>query len=180
MYVKAQGSSVVFVCLYVDDFVVRGNNIGEMNQLKLREKLPPQLRVWHKILMGCINPRPPSSSSDYVNANQKYMLYYLMSHQKMCLPSIMFYYLRDSVRKTRTTADESKKVPNYISFGSLLSDIFVESGLVKFLEEAQLTLDLKVIAGDVVNVRNLKNMGVFNKVYVDPTMDSSEDILGRI
>src|ERR1044072_3672925 len=39
--------------------------------------LPPNLRVWHKIILGCLNPRPPSNSADYINTNQKYMLYCL-------------------------------------------------------------------------------------------------------
>jgi hypothetical protein len=57
----------------------------------------PSCRTWHKIILGCINPRPFTSSSDYINANQKYMLYYLMKHDRICLPSIIFYYLRESI-----------------------------------------------------------------------------------
>ena len=124
------------------------------------KSLIPQLRIWHKIILGCINPRPSTSSSDYINANQKYMLYYLMKHEKICLPSILFYYLRDSIPKTRTTANEGKKVPTCIPFGRLLSDIFVENGLVAFLEEAQFTQDLQASVGEVLNARNLKNMGI--------------------
>ena len=32
------------------------------------KSLIPKLRIWHKILLGCINPRPSTSSSDYINA----------------------------------------------------------------------------------------------------------------
>jgi hypothetical protein len=139
--------------------------------------LIPQLRTWHKIILGCINPRPSTSSSDYINANQKYMLYYLMKHERICLPSILFYYLR--VLKTWTTADESKKVPNYIPFGRLLSDIFVENGLVAFLEEARFTQDLEASVGDVLNAKNLKNMGVLKTIIVDPTPESQEQVLKK-
>src|ERR1044072_5321002 len=99
------------------------------------------------------------------------MLYYLMKPEKICLPYILFYYLRDAIQKTRTTANENKKVPNYIPFGRLLSDIFVENGLVSFLEEAQFTQDLEASVGDVLNAKNLKNMGILKTITVDPTAE---------
>src|ERR1044072_8314931 len=34
--------------------------------------LYPKLRAWHRIILGCLNPRPPNSSADYINTNQKY------------------------------------------------------------------------------------------------------------
>src|ERR1044072_3733015 len=36
--------------------------------------LYPKLRAWHKIILGCINPRPSTNSADYINTNQKYMM----------------------------------------------------------------------------------------------------------
>ena len=111
-----------------------------------------ELKIWHKIILNCINPRPSSSSYDYFNVNQKYMLYYLMTHQKMCLPALMFHYLRDSISKTRTTDDPKKKVSNYIPFGRLITDILVENGLVKIrVEEAKFTEDPASSLGDSFN-----------------------------
>jgi hypothetical protein len=141
--------------------------------------LYPKLRTWHKIILGCINPRPSTNFSDYINANQKYILYYLIKHEKIYLPSLLFQYLRDSILKTRTTADESKKVPNYIPFGRLLSDILVENGLVAFLEEARVTEDLVTSVGDVLNAKNLKNMGVLRTIIADSVPDTLQEILGR-
>src|ERR1044072_9088430 len=140
----------------------------------------PKLRIWHKVILGCINPRPSTSSSDYINANQKYIMYYLIKHEKICLPSLLFQYLRDMVQKTRTTANEDKKVVSYIPFGRLISDILVENGLVKFLEEeARYTEDLVASMGDVLDARNLRKMGIVQSIIVDPIPTNEEEILGR-
>src|ERR1044072_7985349 len=90
--------------------------------------LHPKLRAWHRIILGCINPRPPTSSADYINTNQKYMLYCLIKKKKICLPFIIFQYLKESTIKSRTTSGENKKMIRYIPFGRLMSDILVESG----------------------------------------------------
>src|ERR1044072_5261006 len=90
--------------------------------------LHPKLRAWHRIILGCINPRPPTSSADYININQKYMLYCLMKHKKLCLPFIIFQYLKEVIIKSwTTTAGVGKKIPHYIPFGRILSDILVEN-----------------------------------------------------
>src|ERR1044072_8539168 len=155
------------------------NFTSERTEYKTKT-LYPKLRIWSKIILGCINPRPSTSSSDYVNANQKYMLYYLINHDKICLPSLLFYYLRDMVQKTRTTTNEGKKVVSYIPFGRLISDILVENGLVKFLEEeAEYTQDLTASVGDVLDARNLKKMGIVQSIIVDPIPANQEEILGR-
>src|ERR1044072_6804199 len=69
-----------------------------------------RLRAWHKIILGCINPRPPTNSVDYINTNQKYMLYCLLKKKKLCLPFIIFQYLKDYISKSRPTADENKTI----------------------------------------------------------------------
>src|ERR1044072_937425 len=102
-----------------------------------------------------------------------------MKHQKICLPSLLFQYLKESILKTRTTANEQKKVPNYIPFGRLLSDIFTESGLVGFLESARCTEDLEASAGEAFNVRNLRNMGVMKDIIVDPVPEAQQEVLGK-
>src|ERR1044072_2637455 len=138
----------------------------------------PKLRIWFKIILGCIKPRPSTSSTDYINANQKYMLYYLITHDKICLPSLLFYYLRDMVQKIRTTANEEKKVVSYIPFGIVISNILVENGLVKFLEEeARYTEDLVASVGDILDAKNLKKMGIVQYIIVDPVPASPQDVL---
>lgn len=65
------------------------------------------MRVWFKILLGCIHRRPPTNSADFINTDQKYMLYYNATDKKMNLSSIMIKYLRDMVRETR---NKGKKI----------------------------------------------------------------------
>jgi hypothetical protein len=105
------------------------------------------------------------------------MLYYLMKHCQICLPFLLFNHLKESIRKTRTTALEKKKIPTYIPFGRLLSDIFVESELVKILEEdAKMTEDLTLGYGEALNAKNLRNMGILEKVKVPPAEVSVEEV----
>ena len=142
--------------------------------------LLPKLRAWHRIILGCLNPRPSTNSADYINTNQKYMLYCLKKGKKLCLPFIIFHYLKEIITKSRTTtAREGKKIPHYIPFGRILSDILVESGLVDALRDAQCTEDLVTTAGDTLDARNLKKMGVLEQVSVDPTPEAPEDVLKK-
>ena len=97
----------------------------EKTDYKLKT-LHPKLRTWHRIILGCINPRPSTNSADYINTNQKYMLYCLKKHKKLCLPFIIFEYLKDLINKSRTTAG-NKRVLKSIPFSRLLSDTLRES-----------------------------------------------------
>jgi hypothetical protein len=142
--------------------------------------LKPNLRIWHIILLACINPRPLTFSSDYINANQKCLLYHLQNKDKLCLPAILFLYLRESIQKSRTTANESKKIITYIPFGRLISDILVENGLVKFLrEEAKYPVDLVASVGDTLTAKNLKNMGIIEEVISEPVLEEDEVVLTK-
>src|ERR1044072_8274449 len=142
--------------------------------------LLPKFRAWHMITLECINPRPPNSSDDYINGNQKYMLHCLIKHKKLFLPFIISQYLRHMIIKSRaTTAGESKKLPHYIPFGRILSDILVENGLVNDLRDAQCTEDLVATSGDTLEARNLKKMGILEKITVDPVPEDPKDVLEK-
>src|ERR1044072_3071134 len=144
------------------------------------QTLVPRLRIWHRILLTCINPRPLNFSPDYINANQKCLLYHLQNKDKLCLPAILFLHLRESILKSRTTANETNKIIKYIPFGRLISDILVENGLVRFLrDEAQFTIDLTASIGDTLSGKNLKNMEIINKVLVEPTPEDDEGVVDR-
>lgn len=94
------------------------------------KNLHKHLRVWFKILLGCIHHKPLSSSVDYINTNQKYMLYYLPTRTKINLPSILFKYLTEMVKNTR---DGSLKLRKWIPLGRLISDTLFESKLFQTL-----------------------------------------------
>lgn len=50
------------------------------------KNLHNHLRVWFKIILGCVHQGPLANSFNYINTDHKYMLYYL---SKMNLPSIL-------------------------------------------------------------------------------------------
>lgn len=60
-----------------------GKNFSNANNLH------KNLRVWFKILPGCIHHRPSTNYFDYINIDHKYMLYYISSRIKMNFPSIL-------------------------------------------------------------------------------------------
>ncbi|KAI5384283.1 hypothetical protein KIW84_071335 [Lathyrus oleraceus] len=144
----------------------------EGNPSKNKE-LHQNLRVWLKIILGTIHHRPSSNSSDYINTNQKCILYCIHKGLKLCLPALLFRYLRDSVRETRN----NMKPRTYIPLGRLLSDVLIENGLVDHLEKNKLMEDLAIDTGKPLNARNLKSMGILKKIQVRPTLDTSWDAL---
>lgn len=48
-----------------------------------------KLRVWFKIILGCIHHRPSANSYNYINTNQKYMSFFLKKWFKLALPDII-------------------------------------------------------------------------------------------
>src|ERR1044072_4440203 len=108
-------------------------------------------------------------SADYINMNEKYMLYCLEKMKKICLPFVIFHYLKEIITKSRTTGlREGKKPPMYIPFGRLISDILVESRLVEDLISAGCTEDLTETTGEVLDARNMKKIGAITEITVDP------------
>jgi hypothetical protein len=98
----------------------------------------------------------------------------------LCLPAILFLHLRESIQKSRTTANEASKIIKYIPFGRLISDILVENGLVSFLrDEARFSVDLKASIGDTLSGKNLKKMKIIEEVLVEPTPETDEAVLDR-
>lgn len=57
--------------------------------------LTDTLRVWFKIIMGCIHHKPNTHSSDYINTNQKLTLFFLEKGIKLALPGIRYRFPRD-------------------------------------------------------------------------------------
>lgn len=129
------------------------------------KELHKNMRVWLKIIMGTIHHRPSSSSSDYINTDQKCILYYLHKGLKLKLSSFLFKYLRDFVRDTRN----NMKSMNYNRLGRLIFDFLIESGLVDHPISLNMMEDVTVDVEKPLNGRNLKSMGLIDKVRVKPT-----------
>lgn len=66
---------------------------------------------------------------------------------------------------------------NYIPMGRLISDVLIESGLVDHLISHNLMEDVTVDVGKPLNARNLKSMGVIERVLARPTLDTSWEAL---
>lgn len=109
--------------------------------------LSDKLRVWSKIIMGCIHHRPSTNSSDYINTNRKFMLFFLEIGFKLELPVILFKFLRDSIRENRTGSMSKKG--RFILNGRLISDFLFENGLMDDLQVSGLTEELVKDAGKI-------------------------------
>ncbi|XP_050916319.1 uncharacterized protein LOC127131441 [Lathyrus oleraceus] len=131
--------------------------------------LTRNLRVWFKIILGCIHHRPSTNSSNYSNTRQKFMLFYLEKGVKLGLPLILFKFMRDSIRESRTAGSSKKTKIKSIPNGRLISDILMGSGLTK---------ELVKDAGKVFWGKNLKSMGIISRIQRPDFIMSKDDIYG--
>lgn len=150
--------------------IFKQNSKGRSSKNK---ELHQNLRVWLKIILGTIHHRPTSNSSDYINTDQKCILYYLPKGLKLNLYVLLLQYLRDSVRDIRN----HMKPINHIPLGRLISDVLSERGLVDHLISHNLMQNVTVDVGKPLNVRNMKSIGVTRRVLATPTLDTSWEAL---
>lgn len=64
------------------------------------------------------------------------------------------------------------KSRNYIPMGRLILDVLIESGLMDHVISLNLMEDVTVDIGKPLNGRNLKSMGLIDKVCVKPTRNT--------
>lgn len=149
--------------------VEKDSNITEMSKVifsygkhyrKIKD-LFPYLKVWARILLGCVNPRSTTNSSDCINGDQQYILYYIEFGKKVNLPTLLFQNLRNTMRDT---INGSKRTKSYIPLGRLISDILMESKLVDSLTDYQFTEDMKPTSGKCFNGNGLKNIKIIKEV----------------
>ncbi|XP_050895316.1 uncharacterized protein LOC127101934 [Lathyrus oleraceus] len=69
------------------------------------------------------------------------------------------------------------KTRNYIPLGRLISYVMIENGLVDHLIHHNLMEDVTVDTRRPLNARNLKSMGIIEKVKAKPTLDTSWEAL---
>ncbi|XP_057445572.1 uncharacterized protein LOC130737740 [Lotus japonicus] len=96
--------------------------------------------------------------------------------EPVCLPFLLFNYLKECVEKSRTTVIETKRSISYIPYGRLLSDIFTQNKLVKTLSDLGLHEDLAMSIGEALNGTKLKRMQIIDKVQVEPVEESTEEV----
>lgn len=124
--------------------------------------LHKNLRIWFKIFLGCIYLRPPINSSNSVNTDQKYMLFFLAFGIRLNLPTILFKYLVEIIKEGR---DIGSKHTKCIPIGRLISKILVES---KLMESLILPKELEVEIGISPDRRNRKNTALIHEIIVLP------------
>lgn len=77
-------------------------------------------------------------------------MFFLENGLKLGLPSILFKFMRDSVRESRIGGSLKKNKSKFIPNGRLISDILVENGLVDDLLTSGLTDELVKDAGKIL------------------------------
>ncbi|KAL5076900.1 hypothetical protein RYX36_015884 [Vicia faba] len=147
-----------------------GQPSNKINDLK------DYLRIWYRIILGCTNHRKPTSSPDYINFDQHYMLYFIATKTKFNLPHILFNHLKISVQDTM---DEERTKRDWIPLGRLISDILTENKLIEHLSETQQANILEPCAGKPLNAKNLKKMKIIETIKKDPTLTAKEVITIR-
>ena len=167
---KSTKSKVLHSTIFAEN--PEGKSISKINTLF------PRCRIWYSIIMRCIHPRPLNNSPDYINLYQRCLVYGIIKHQKICLPYVLFQYLRDCIPKSRTTADPTKPPKIfYIPFGRLISDILTENGLVDDLRKTKFLDYLTESVGEEFNAYNLRKIQLIEKVVHSPREENSEDII---
>lgn len=164
-----------------EQMVEKESNITEMSKvifssgkhsIKIKDVLP-HIKVWARILLGCVNPRPTTNSSDYINGDQQYILYYIKFGKKVNLLALLFQNLRDTMRNT---INGSKRTKSYIPLGWLISDILMESQLVDSLTDDQFTEGMKPTFEEWLNTTSMKNMKIITEV-ISPSAEVSKEAI---
>ncbi|CAI8614511.1 unnamed protein product [Vicia faba] len=138
--------------------------------------LKDHYRVWAKIILGCFNHRKPTSSPDYINVDQQFLIYFIDQKVKINLAHFLFNHLRTSVKETR---EEERTKRDWIPFGRLISDILTENRLIEHLIEAQELSTIEPIVGKPLNAKNLKKMKLIENIQKEPRATPIADITNR-
>lgn len=119
-----------------------------------------------------------TNNYDYVNTCKKFMLFFLEKGLKLGLTSILFKFMRDSIRESITGGSSKKNKSKFIPNGRLIYDILVENGLVDDLMVSGLTNELVKDAGKIFRGENLKSMGLISRFVRPYFILSKDDICG--
>ncbi|XP_050876630.1 uncharacterized protein LOC127080344 [Lathyrus oleraceus] len=140
--------------------------------------LTRNLRVWFKIILGCIHHRPSTNSSNYINTRYKFMLFLLEKGVKPGLLSLLFKFMRDSIRKSRTGGLSKKSKRKFVPISILIFDIVVEIGLMDDLLVNGLIEELVKDDGKVFWGKNLKSMGLISIFQRPDVILTKDDMCG--
>src|ERR1044072_8529011 len=164
-----------FICNVINKAIFKDFEPSKLSSEYKPTSLVPMLRIWHRIFLTCINPVPLDTHSDLINADQKYFLYHLQKKDKLCLPTILFLHLKESIQNSRTSAEEDKEKIRYIPFGRIISEILVKNGVIEHpRNEALTSMVLSPSFGDALNARTLKRMGILEAILYEPFSEADK------
>src|SRR3954462_14055363 len=138
----------------------------DINQTKNVKDMKDLYKIWTKILLGCFYHRKGTHASDFVNNEQKYILYCIATQKKVDVIYIISNHLWNAVRDSRN----SFRVKNctIIPFGKIITNLLVHSKIVENLEAEGTISNLVVTTGSCLNVLTLRKMSVIDAVIKTP------------
>src|SRR3954462_6842748 len=123
-------------------------------------------KIWTKILLGCFYHRKGTHAADFINNEQKYILYCIATKKKVDVIYIIFNHMWNVVRDSRNAF----RVKNctIIPFGRIITNLLVHSKIVENLETEGTIKDLAVTTGSCLNALTLRKMKVIDTIIKTP------------
>src|SRR4051812_7595459 len=138
----------------------------DINQTKSVKDMKDLYKIWTKILLGCFYHRKGTHASDFVNNEQKYILYCIATKKKVDVIYIIFNHMWKAVKDSRNAFREKKC--NIIPFGRIITNLLAHSKIVEKLEVEGIINDLAVTLGSCLNASTLKKMNVIDTIIKIP------------
>ncbi|KEH15796.1 hypothetical protein MTR_0547s0010, partial [Medicago truncatula] len=128
-------------------------------------ELSPVHRLLKKILSECIFQK--GGGTDYPSLDHKVVLYCLATFERINLPKYILHHMCWAMRESQRNG--RRQIP----FGRLLSEIFVQGKLLKYLKESGVSSDeeLGTVVRKIINGKTLRSMRLIDEVTL-----SEEDL----
>src|SRR4051812_4146375 len=124
-------------------------------------------KIWTKILLGCFYHRKGTHASDFINNDQRYILYCIATKKKVDAIYIIFNHLWKAVKDSRN-AFRKENGGTIIPFGRIITNLLVHSKIVESLESEGIIKDLAVTSGACLNAFSLKKMKIIDTIIKVP------------
>src|SRR3954466_4980773 len=124
-------------------------------------------RIWTKILLGCFYHRKGTHASDFINNDQRYILYCIATKKKVDVIYIIFNHLWKALKDSRN-AFRKENSGTIIPFGRIITNLLVHSKTVESLESEGIIKDLAVTSGACLNAFSLKKMKIIDTILKVP------------
>src|SRR3954469_14203111 len=138
-----------------------------VKKTKYVKNLRDVYRIWTKILLGCFYHRKGTHASDFINNDQRYILYCIATKKKVDAIYIIFNHLWKAVKDSRN-AFRKENGGTIIPFGRIITNLLVHSKIVESLESEDIIKDLAVTSGACLNAFSLKKMKIIDTILKVP------------